>query len=196
MRLPAGVLDSHFVDVGQEVYEGQLLGRLRNDQLAELQKKAQADLDQAQALVTKLNSKLLAAQLENSRATADQVRAHNEIGPLEKEYTRQKTFWNQGITPRLTYEKAEQDYLAAKREADTQDAAASRAKDRLAELEGELDAANHAIAQANEALDRAKSQASGAELHSPRTGWWLRGAARPAIPSIHRCKTSSGSPRI
>ena len=166
----AGVLDSYFVDIGQEVYEGQLLGRLRNDQFDDLQKKTQAALDQAQDRLSSLNSEVLAAKLELSRASADQVRAHNEIERLEKEYTRQKKFWDQGITPRLTYEKAERDYLAAKAEVDAQDAASSRAKDRLAELNGQQDAADHALAQANEALEHAKSQTSGAELHSPSDG--------------------------
>jgi HlyD family secretion protein len=166
----AGVLDSFFVDVGQEVYEGQLLGKLRNDPLDNVQKQAQASLDQAQERITNLNSELLAAKLEVSRAAADQMHARGEIDRLEKEYTRQKKFWDQGITPRLTYEKAEKDYLAAKTALDAQDAAAARAKDRLAAINSDLDAANHALAQGNESLEKTKTQNAGTEMHSPADG--------------------------
>jgi HlyD family secretion protein len=166
----AGVLDAFFVDVGQEVYEGQLLGRLRNDPVDDPQKKAQASLDQAQERATNLNSELLAAKLEVSRASADQMHARSEIDHLEKEYTRQKKFWDRGITPRLTYEKAEKDYLSAKSDLDSQDAASSRAKDRLADLTAQLETTNRAIAQSNDSLEQAKSQTAGAELHSPTDG--------------------------
>ncbi|HML17918.1 MAG TPA: efflux RND transporter periplasmic adaptor subunit [Bryobacteraceae bacterium] len=175
----AGVLDNYFVDPGQQVFQGQLLGKLRNDQAEEAQKKAQADLDQAQESVTNLNSELLAAKLESSRATADQARLRNEIGRLEKEYTLQKQYWDEGITPRLTYEKAERDYLAAKMDLDQQDALASRAKDRLAELANEIDAAHHAIKEASEALDHAKSATQGAELHSPSDGMVVAKRGQP-----------------
>jgi HlyD family secretion protein len=166
----AGVLDAFFVDVGQEVYEGQLLGRLRNDPVDDLEKKAQMSLDSAQERATNLNSELLAAKLEVSRAAADQIHARSEIDRLEKEYTRQKKFWDQGITPRLTYEKAEKDYLSAKSELDSQDAAASRAKDRLADLTAQVETTNRAITQSNESLEQVKTQTAGSELQSPADG--------------------------
>lgn len=166
----AGVIDTYYVEVGQPVYQGQLLGKLRNGPLDDAQKKAQVDLDQAQAQIANLNSAVLAAKVEISRATADQVRAHNDVDRFEKEYNRQKKFWDQGITPRLTYEKAEKDFQAAKAEVDRQDDAVTTAKNRLAELNKQLDAANQQIGQSNAALENAKTQAAGSELHSPADG--------------------------
>lgn len=166
----AGVLDAYFVDVGQEVYQGQLLGRLRNEDIGKVQQNAQAELDAAQQHLAGLNSEMLAAKLELSRATADQLRANADIDRLQKEYTRQKGFWEQGITPRLTYEKAEKDYLSAKTQADQEDAAVGRAKDRLAQLTGELDTANQAIKQANEELEKSKTEMASVEIHSPVDG--------------------------
>ena len=165
-----GVLDAFFVDAGQEVYKDQLLGRLRDASLDQGQKSAQAQLDQAQGSLAGVNSELLAAKLELSRATADQVRAHGDIDRFEKEYERQKKFWDQGITPRLTYEKAQKDYEAAKAGAAQQDAAVARAKDRMTELNGLLEAANAQIAQASEMLEKAKDQSAAGELHSPADG--------------------------
>ncbi len=175
----AGVLDGYFVDAGQEVYKDQLLGRLRDDSRDDSQKNAHAQLDQAQGSLANVNSELLAAKLELSRATADQVRAHSDVDRFEKEYTRQKKFWDQGITPRLTYEKAEKDYQAAKSDAEQQDAAVARAKDRASELNRQLDGANAQIAQANDLLAKAQDQSTAGDLHSPADGLVVERRGQP-----------------
>jgi membrane fusion protein, multidrug efflux system len=165
-----GVLDTYFVELNQEVYQGQLLGRVRNPKLDELQQRALADLDKAQARIVAIGGEQLAARLEASRATADQTRAHNDVDRLQKNYDRQQGLWAAGATARLTWEKAQQEYKDAKADADTQDAAAKQASQHEAALNHELETANRAVADAREAIERAKGSASAAEMHSPVDG--------------------------
>jgi multidrug resistance efflux pump len=165
-----GVLDTYFVDPGQEIYQGQLLGRVRNPELDEAQKHAQSELDQAGLRVTKLTGEQLAARLESSRAAADQARAHSEVERLQKNYDRQKGLWEAGATPRLTWEKAQKDYIDAKADIDKQDAAAKAAAEHEASIDRDLEAANRAVADATTALEHARGGASAAEVHSPADG--------------------------
>jgi multidrug resistance efflux pump len=165
-----GVLDTYFVELNQEVYQGQLLGRVRNPKLDELQQRAMADLDKVQSRVVAIGGEQLAARLEASRAAADQTRAHNDVDRLQKNYDRQQGLWAAGATARLTWEKAQKEYTDAKADADKQDAAAQQASQHEAALARELETANRAVADAREVIERAKSSSAAAEMHSPVDG--------------------------
>lgn len=165
-----GVLDKYFVEVNQEVFEGQLLGRIRNAQLDDAQQHAQSDLDKAQPRVVALEGEQLKARLEASRATADQSRAHNDVARSQKDYDRQQGLWNAGATPRLVWEKAQKDYNDAKAEVEKQDAAAQAAAGHEAALGRDLESANQAVTDATAAVERSKAAAAAAEVHSPVDG--------------------------
>jgi multidrug resistance efflux pump len=165
-----GVLDKYFVEVNQQVFEGQLLGRIRNPKLDDVDQHAVADLDKAELRVTTLEGDQLKARLEASRAAADKSRAHNDVTRLQKDYDRQQGLWASGATPRLTWEKAEKDYNDAKAYAEKQDAAAQQASDSEAAVDHDLEAAKQAVEQATAAVDRSKTAAAAAEMHSPVDG--------------------------
>ena len=165
-----GILDAYFVEINQEVYQGQLLGRIRNPKLDEGQQKAQSALDAAESRVTALAGEQLQAKLETSRATADQTRAHNEVERLQKNYDRQQGLWNAGATARLVWEKAQKEYSDAKADADKQDAAAEQAARHEASLAHDLESANQAVASAKTAIERTKTTTASAEMHSPVDG--------------------------
>lgn len=165
-----GVLDKYFVEVNQEVFEGQLLGRIRNPQLDDAQQHAVADLDKAQSRVVALDGEQLKARLEASRATADQSRAHNDVARLQKDYDRQQGLWAAGATPRLVWEKAQKDYNDAKAEVEKQDAAAQAAAGHEAALGRDLESANQAVTEATAAVERSKAAAGASEIHSPVDG--------------------------
>jgi multidrug resistance efflux pump len=165
-----GVLDKYFVEVNQQVFEGQLLGRIRNPKLDDVDQHAVADLDKAELRVTTLEGDQLKARLEASRAAADKSRAHNDVTRLQKDYDRQQGLWASGATPRLTWEKAEKDYNDAKAYAEKQDAAAQQASDSEAAVDHDLEAAKQAVEQATAAVERSKTAAAAAEMHSPADG--------------------------
>ncbi len=165
-----GVLDKYFVEVNQEVFEGQLLGRIGSSKFDEAEQRATSDLDKAESRVTTLSAEQLKARLESSRADADQSRAHNDVARLQKDYDRQQGLWASGATPRLTWEKAEKDYNGAKAYAEKQDAAAQQASESEAALGRDLEAANRAVMEATAAVERSKTAAAAAEMHSPVDG--------------------------
>jgi HlyD family secretion protein len=174
-----GVLEAVFVEPGQEVYENQLLGRVHNASLDEAIRQAQASLDQAQGRIVTLNSDALAAKLESSRATAEQSRAQSEFDRLQKIYERQKGLWEAGATARLAFEKSKQDYDEAKAAVARLDDAAKLAAEREKSVAGDLENTNRAVAQSQQALERAKSNQGSAELHSPADGIVFARKAQP-----------------
>jgi HlyD family secretion protein len=133
--------------------------------------------------VTTLDADLIAARLEVSRSAADQTRARGEYERQDKNYQRQKLLNNEGATPRLTFEKAERDWQAAKLEFESRDAVAKQAAERVATLTRELDAARKAIQDRTEALETAKTNISSGDLHAPVEGVVVgrRGAAGDAV---------------
>jgi multidrug resistance efflux pump len=165
-----GVLDKYFVEVNQEVFAGQLLARIGNSKLDEAEQHSVADLDKAESRVTTLSAEQLKARLEASRAAADQSRAHNDVARLQKDYDRQQGLWAVGATPRLTWEKAQKNYNDAKADVEKEDAAAQAAAAHEAALDRDLESAKQAVEQATAAVERSKSTAAAAEMHSPVDG--------------------------
>ncbi len=165
-----GVLESLFVDLGQEVYKDQLLGKIRNPKLDDASRQAQSELDKAQARVALLTTEQLSARLDASQAAASQTRAHSEVDRLQKLYDKQQGLWAAGAIPRLAWEKAQKDYADAKADADRQDTIAKSAAARDAGVTAELEAANRSVALATAAIDHAKESTGVAEIHAPDDG--------------------------
>ncbi len=166
----AGVLDAWFVDVGQEVYENQLVGRVRNADLDYAVQEAQSALDHAEVRIAQLDAQAVNARLEVSRTTADQIRARNELDRIEKLYQRYKNLMDAGALARLTFEKTETDYIAAKTEAANRDKSATEAQDKAAALQQDAEAAKHSVAEQTAALAKAKDAVAEGDLHSPADG--------------------------
>jgi multidrug resistance efflux pump len=165
-----GILDAWFVDVGQSVYKDQLLGRVRVPKLEDAARQAQTDLDQMQSRAGGLDSAQMAAKLEISRAEAEQARAATEIDRLKKIYDRYKSLWDLGAIARLPYEKSEKDYNDAKAAAENADKAAKAAKDRVDAIAAEIGTMQNAIAEKTHAVEQAKADLAGGDLHSPADG--------------------------
>ncbi len=166
----AGILDTWFVDGGAEVYEDQLVGRIRNADLDNALEKAQAAVDRAEMRVAEIDAQIASAKLELSRTDADKVRAHNELDRIEKVYERYKNLFDVGALPRLTFEKTEADYKSAQTEAASRDAASKDAQDKAAALDRGSEEAKRAVAQQTSALEKAKEAVADCDLHSPADG--------------------------
>lgn len=166
----AGVLDAWFVDVGQEVYEDQLVGRIRNADLDNAAQQAQSAVDRAEVRIAKMDAQAANARLEVSRTTADQIRAHNELDRIEKIYQRYKNLMDASAIARLTFEKTEADYNAAKTEAANRDQSAKEAQDKAAALQQDSEEAKRALAEQTAALAKAKDAVAEGDLHSPADG--------------------------
>src|SRR5207237_8857641 len=129
-----GTIGAFFADVGQEVFEGQLLARITNEGLETGQEIAHRAVEQAQSRVNTLESDIVSARLEASRARADASRARGEYDRLEKAYRRQQMLFTEGATPKLAYDKSSREFDLAQSEFRTLEQVAANAEARVAEL--------------------------------------------------------------
>jgi HlyD family secretion protein len=165
-----GTVGAFFADVGQEVFEGQLLARLSNEGLETGRQIAQQAMDGAQSRVETLQSELVSARLEASRARADATRARSEYERLDKVYRRQQMLLAAGATPRLTYEKAGRDFEQAQSESNNLGRVAGSAETRVDDLVKGLDTEKRSLAEKSAGLETAKANVGAAEVLSPAQG--------------------------
>ncbi|HUS06217.1 MAG TPA: efflux RND transporter periplasmic adaptor subunit [Bryobacteraceae bacterium] len=166
----SGKVDMFHVEVGQEVYQGQLIAQIKSEELEGARESALASLEKAQARVNSLDAALIAARLEASRAQADAARARQEFERAEKLYQRQKMLLEQGATPKLTHDKALKELTAAQAELDNAGSVTRQADSRVESLQKELDNARKALDENNQDLEEAKAELSAGEVHSPVDG--------------------------
>ena len=182
-----GTIEQFMADVGQHVSEGEVLARIRNPKRVAAQQMAKVDAEQAQNRLSQLESGLLAARLEVSRSEADAMRIKSELGQAEQTFERQKTMFQEGVTPRLAYEKAEHEYNSLKAAAQNLAATAQNAADRVDSTTKELEPARKALAQKTSDLEDAEAEAAVGEVNSPADGVVIARRGRtgqPVAPAI------------
>lgn len=165
-----GLAEEFPVKPGDEVFEGQILGRISNDTLKETAHEAELEVERAQGKVNDAESLLIATRLEDSRAAADASRARIELQRAERTYQRQQLLNSEGATPRNTYQKSLQEYEASKKEFDTLKALSDSLQDRVQSIIREIDLAKKALAEKQQNLDAAKSNMASADLLAPSDG--------------------------
>jgi multidrug efflux pump subunit AcrA (membrane-fusion protein) len=173
-----GTLETVEVEVGSEVFEGQLIARIKNLGLETEQAEAQQEVERVQTRINNLESTLIAARLEASRAGADAERARLEYEKAEKAATRQQLLYNEKATPRLTYEKAQRDLAQAKTEYDAAREQARQAEERVAGTLRELDAAKRMLEEKTASLEAARADMAVSEVHAPVDGLLVAAAAK------------------
>ncbi len=165
-----GTIESIEVEVGAEVYEGQLLARIKNLGLELAQAEAQQELERVQTRVNNLESSLIAARLEVSRANADADRSRAEYERTDKAAERQRMLYAEKATPRLTYEKAQRDFAQAKTEYESLREQARVADERVQSISRDLDAARRALDEKKDASEATRAELAISEVHSPVDG--------------------------
>src|SRR5437879_66408 len=75
----AGNIETFMVDVGEEVFEGQVLARIGAGGLESERESAAHAVESAQDKVSKAEQAILSARMEASRAGADAQRARNNL---------------------------------------------------------------------------------------------------------------------
>jgi len=177
-----GTVEQFMADVGQHVSEGEVLARIRNPKRAAAQQMAKLDAEQAQNRLSQLESALLAARLEVSRSEADAMRIKSDLNQAEKTFERQKTMFQEGVTPRLAYEKAEHEYNSLQAAAQNLAATAKSAADRVDSTTKELEPARKALAQKTSDLEDAEAETAVGEVNSPSDGVVIARRGHPGQP--------------
>ncbi|MDQ6664407.1 MAG: hypothetical protein M3Z23_08435 [Acidobacteriota bacterium] len=165
-----GEVGSFLVDAGQDVYEGQLLARIVNPGLETGRETAAKEAETAQGKINSLDSAIIAARLESSRAATDATRAKDEAERTGKIYRRQAILQAEGATPRLVYEKSKREFASAQGDFESLDTLARQAADRVANLTQELQSAKRVLDDKNQQLEETQANLAAADVHSPVAG--------------------------
>ena len=173
VNIPAstdGVITRFQADVGEDVFEGELLAQIKNAKVDNLAQGAESEAAGAQAKVADLENALIGARLEASRSRSDETRVKSELERAQRVYTQQKALIDQGATPRLTFEKAEKDYNTYKADAENLARTAAAAEDRVTSLTAELATARKAAEAQAQKSDEAKADLGAGEVRSTVNG--------------------------
>jgi multidrug resistance efflux pump len=165
-----GVIEQLVADVDDDVVVGDVLARIKNPKIAAAQQKSEDVAGSARNRVAELETALIGAELEASRSEADATRARLEFERAEKTYEREKMLMSEGITPRLVYEKAQQEYNTLKAQTQDLSEAAKKAAERLISLKAELESTRKAAEQRANDSEKAQSAIIAGEVRSPAEG--------------------------
>jgi len=165
-----GKIQAFHAELGDEVYEGQLLAQIKSGGLEDAQETGTADLERAKSRVNEIESAIAAGRLEASRAGADATRARAEFDRAQRYYQRQKMLLDEGATPRLTFEKAQREFQALETESKNLDQLAKQSEERVDSLQRDLDAAQKLFRDKEDHLEGVKASLAAGEISSPVSG--------------------------
>jgi multidrug resistance efflux pump len=165
-----GVIDAFLVDVGQDVYQGQVLARIGSQGLDSSREAAASTVDHAQERVNRAETVAAGARLEQSRADAEAQRARFNVERTEAARSRQQLLFSQGATPRMVYEKAQSEYDSARAEFAVMDKAARATAERVQSALEEVASAQKILAGENQRLEDSQAAFEAADVHSPVDG--------------------------
>jgi multidrug resistance efflux pump len=165
-----GNIDALLVNVGEDVFTGEVLARIGESGMAERRDAAAAAASAAEESVSRAERSVAGARLESSRADADRARSRAALDKARAVYERQEMLNQHGATPRLTWEKARRDLAAAQQEYDAMDKAAQLSAGQLQSALNALSTAQKSLAERNEELAAARDSMESGEVRSPVDG--------------------------
>jgi HlyD family secretion protein len=165
-----GNVEAFLANVGDEVYQGQVLARIGEAGLESTRGAATSAAERSQGMVSRAESAVNSARLEASRADADAQRARLQTERAQKAFERQSTLHKSGATPRIVYEKAEQDYQAAVKEQEIMENASRASRESVQSALEQVESAKKLLAQKTQELADAEAAFEAAEVRSPADG--------------------------
>jgi HlyD family secretion protein len=187
-----GDIDAFQVDVGQDVFEGEVLARIGSSGLENQRDSVAAAVSNAEGQVARAESNAASARMESSRADADQQRSRAALDKIRGIYERQQTLFKAGATPKLTWEKAQRDFQNAQQEFDIMDKAARLSAEQVQTALNNLSAAQKALVDRNQELQAAQDNMQTAEVRAPADGVVVARngeVGKPAGPDIFEIAT-------
>jgi multidrug resistance efflux pump len=165
-----GVIDAFLAEVGQDVYQGQVLARISSQGLESSREAAASAVEHAQERVNRADAAVAGARLEQSRADAEAQRARFAMERAETAFSRQQLLFSRGATPRLVYERVQGEYDSARAEFAVMDKAARATAEGVQSALQEVAAAQRILADENRRLEESQAAFEAADVHSPVDG--------------------------
>lgn len=165
-----GVLESVEVVEGQEVFEGQLLARIKNTALDTRIEEAKAEVERLEAKSNGAEASAISARLEASRAEADAARVKASLAMAQRNFSRQQTLLAQGATPRLTYEKAQKELESLTAEAEAVEEIARQSASKVDMAQKAVEEARRLLTEKIADLEDLQAQLLETEVHAPVDG--------------------------
>jgi multidrug resistance efflux pump len=178
-----GNIEAFLADVGEEVFEGQVLARIGSGGLETNREQAAASADLAQQQVSTAEGALAAAKMEASRADADLERSRLQVDRVQKAFERQTTLNKAGATPKLKYEATVAEYEAAVKDFEVMDKASRAARDGVQSATQKVNAAKANLAEKSGDLEDAQGAFEAAEVRAPVAGVIVGRQGEPGKPS-------------
>ena len=165
-----GNIETFLADVGDEVFAGQTLARISSAVLESTREQAASEVERTRDQVTRAESSVGVLRLEAAKADADAQRARMDVDRAQKAFERQATLHEAGATPRLVYEKSQQELDAARRVFEAMDKSAHGAHEAVEGALEQLEIVKKALTERTQAVDQAQVAFQGAEVHAPVAG--------------------------
>jgi len=165
-----GTVETVDVVEGAVVEQNQPLARIKNEGLATEQANARTDLENAAERVNTLESTLIVARLEASRAAAEADRSRSEADRFDRNARREEMLYNEGATPRLRFEKAKGEATAAAAASEAASTTVTQANDRVTRQTAELEAAKRILDEKTREVEAAQGDLNAAAVNAPVDG--------------------------
>jgi multidrug resistance efflux pump len=178
-----GDIDAFLVEVGEDVFTGEVLARIGGSGLEARRDSAAAAVTAAEGQVAKAESAVAAARLEASRAEADGERSRAALEKVRAVWDRQQTLYKAGATPKLTWEKTQRDYDRATGEYDVMNKAARLTAEQVQAALNALSAAQQSLLDRNREAEAAQGDMQSAEVRSPVDGLVIARNGEPGKPA-------------
>ncbi len=173
VQVPApieGIIESLPVDIGADVFEGELLATIRSSMLESQKEGADAEISRLRSRIGSLESSLIAARLEASRASEAAGEARAVAEAAQKALERQQLLYGKGAVARQSLESAQTVYKAAVEAYEARQKVVLLADARVAGLARELDEQQRTLDDKDLELEVVAGQVASGDVRSPVNG--------------------------
>ncbi|MGQ9633084.1 MAG: HlyD family secretion protein [Bryobacteraceae bacterium] len=165
-----GRIESLRADVGQQVYEGQVLAQIRSSALEAERGMAQMELNRLRTRLGTLESRVIELNLKAAQAKEEAARARVEMDAAQKELLRRQYQFKEGAIRRLDLEQAQQLFESASSRFEAFDKLAKIAETRAADARRELDLLQAEVNAKTKAYEETVEQLNSGDVVAPVDG--------------------------
>jgi multidrug resistance efflux pump len=166
-----GSIMAFLAEVGDQVFQNQVLARVGAGDLESARENAQRAVDKAQERVDSAQDDLNRAQMEESRSSADLQRAREVFEKADALYSKYKNAQRFKAVAKNVFDKSEQDYESARQEYEASRKSWEAAQDMVRVCQNVLDTAKQALQKRVEDFNEASRGMEATEIKAPVDGY-------------------------